>query len=216
MIGKLVPYVIMIATAVLAFWRDAPYASLLFLLYMAAWYTTRLVLTQGEENSVTEERHRLRERCLTTGVFIGMVVLPILTLATPLMDFAVYQPFFGQIPIGICVGCLGVFVFWRSHADLGKNWSAHLELRKEHYLVTNGIYARIRHPMYAAIFLITIAQVFLLSNWIAGPLGLITFTLLYLLRIESEEKMMRSKFGELWDSYAAETPRLIPTIPSQD
>lgn len=68
---------------------------------------------------------------------------------------------------------LGVYLFWRSHADLGGMWSAHLEVRKEHRLITHGIYSRIRHPMYSAIFLITLAQAMVLTNWIAGPIGLL-------------------------------------------
>ena len=41
-----------------------------------------------------------------------------------------------------------------------------------HYmLVTNGIYRRIRHPMYSAFWLWAIAQALLLPNWIAGPAG---------------------------------------------
>jgi protein-S-isoprenylcysteine O-methyltransferase Ste14 len=40
---------------------------------------------------------------------------------------------------------LAVWLFWRSHADLGRNWSPSLELREGHELVTEGVYRYVRH-----------------------------------------------------------------------
>jgi len=47
-------------------------------------------------------------------------------------------------------------------------------MRKEHRLVTAGVYRHIRHPMYAAIFLWCLAQGLLLPNWLAGWSALAT------------------------------------------
>ena len=212
MIKTALPYAVMAAVALLGLWRGAPYAVLPFLLFLASWSTVRVILTRGEDKPVAEERDRRRERSLTTGVLIGMVLLPFVTLATPLVDFAAYGALPGQVVAGWAVGLVGIYVFWRSHADLGKNWSPHLEVREGHRLITGGIYARMRHPMYTAIFLITIAQLLILTNWIAGPAGLVTFLLLYIVRIGPEEQMMRDQFGADWDAYAARTPRLIPKL----
>ena len=210
MIGKLIPYAIMAAVAALALWRDAPYATIPFLCAMLAWYTTRMLLTDASPKEVVQERDAKRERSLAAAVGIGIVVIPLITLATPILDFAAYKVFPGQLFIGGVVALVGVYVFWRSHADLGSMWSAHLELREGHTLVTKGIYSRIRHPMYTAIFLITIAQAFLLTNLIAGPAGLFAFALLYITRIDPEEQMMADQFGKEWDAYAARAPRLMP------
>lgn len=210
MIGKLIPYLIMLVVTGLALWRGAPYATLLFIAIMATWYSVRMVLTEGTPLEVKEERDAKRERPLAGIVGVGMVFIPLLTLATPLLDFAAYAALAGQLFVGTLVALVGVYLFWRSHADLGAMWSAHLEVRKEHQLITHGIYSRIRHPMYSAIFLITLAQALILSNWIAGPLGLVAFTALYLVRIGPEERMMAEQFGAEWEAYAARTPRLVP------
>ncbi|MEM6898024.1 MAG: protein-S-isoprenylcysteine O-methyltransferase [Pseudomonadota bacterium] len=214
MIAASIPYLIMAATLGLALWRDAPYATIPFLVLMTAWYTTRLVLTSYDAANVREERDRGRERLLAGLVGVGMIFAPILVLATPLLDFAAYVPLPGQVTVGFALGLVGVYVFWRSHADLGANWSAHLELQKSQTLITHGIYARMRHPMYTAIFLITASQALMLSNWIAGPVGLVTFTLLYVTRIEAEEKMMRDAFAGAYEEYAARVPRLLPRLRS--
>ncbi|MEM8536768.1 MAG: protein-S-isoprenylcysteine O-methyltransferase [Pseudomonadota bacterium] len=203
-----IPFLIMLATFIAATWRDAPYVGAgSFLLLMAVWYAIRLLIVGDQTPDVVEARAPLRERTLTTCVFIGMVVLPVVTLATPVFDMLAYPPLPGHVLIGLIFGGLGCFVFWRAHADLGNNWSAHLELQTTHALVTRGIYRHMRHPMYVAIFLITIAQAVLIENIIGGLSGFVTFTALYLLRINGEEAMMADKFGADWTQYASRTPR---------
>ena len=104
----------------------------------------------------------------------------------------------------------GLWLFRRSHADLGRNWSVTLELREEHRLVTSGVYERIRHPMYSAIFLVYTAQALLIHNWIAGLGGIFSFGLMYVIRVPKEEAMMREQFGEAYDAYCRSSGRLWP------
>ena len=101
-------------------------------------------------------------------------------------------------------------MFFRSHADLGRNWSISLQIRNEHRLVTTGIYRLIRHPMYSSFFLLAIAQLMLLPNWFAGATGLIGIGLLYAFRVRQEERMMVERFGAEYRDYMAHTWRLIP------
>jgi protein-S-isoprenylcysteine O-methyltransferase Ste14 len=138
-----------------------------------------------------------------------------LYLFTPLLDFANYSlPAF--VPwCGTAVMLLALWLFWRSHADLGQNWSVTLEVRKGHELVTHGVYRSIRHPMYASIFLWCIAQGLLLENWLAGWSSFVTFTLMYLLRTPREERMMCEYFGQKYRDYMNRTGRLFPRIKRQ-
>jgi protein-S-isoprenylcysteine O-methyltransferase Ste14 len=114
----------------------------------------------------------------------------------------------------ICVGFIifGLVILRKAHIDLGENYSQDLEIKEEHVLVTWGIYKYIRHPMYAAGFLISIAQIGLLQNWIAGFSGVIVLSFFYLLRVPAEEEMMIKTFGEDYLSYRSQTKRLIPFI----
>ena len=66
--------------------------------------------------------------------------------------------------------------------------------------------------MYAALLLYAVAQTLLLSNWIAGPCFLVQFTLMFILRLRGEERMMSEKFGQAYEEYARRTKRLIPGI----
>jgi protein-S-isoprenylcysteine O-methyltransferase Ste14 len=49
--------------------------------------------------------------------------------------------------------------------------------------------------MYAALFLYSIGQALLLLNWVAGPSHLVSFGILFALRIRAEERMMLETFG---------------------
>lgn len=118
---------------------------------------------------------------------VGMMLLPLVALFTPWIDFALYEPTSAAFVLGTVAMALGVHVFDRAHADPGAYWSPRLEVRDGHELITTGIYGRVGNPMYAAILLICIGQALLLENWLAGVAGLIAFTVLYALRVTREE-----------------------------
>jgi protein-S-isoprenylcysteine O-methyltransferase Ste14 len=151
-----------------------------------------------------------RDRALVAAVFAGSILLPALYLFTPWLGFADYRwPQF--LPwCGAAAMVMALWLFWRAHVDLGLNWSITLEIRQAHELIVHGVYRRIRHPMYAAIFLFAVAQGLLLQNWLAGWAGFVTFAMLYLVRAPREEKMMREFFGEPYRDYMQRTGRLWP------
>jgi protein-S-isoprenylcysteine O-methyltransferase Ste14 len=49
---------------------------------------------------------------------------------------------------GFALGLASLGLRTWTHAALGRFWSAQLQLRAAHRLITSGPYARIRHPMY--------------------------------------------------------------------
>jgi protein-S-isoprenylcysteine O-methyltransferase Ste14 len=151
------------------------------------------------------------EVVLLTIAWLGFFV-PLFWIATPWLAFADYP--LHPLPFAAGIACLavGLWYFHRSHADLGTNWSVTLEVREKHQLVTHGIYRRVRHPMYMALFLYSVGQVLALPNWVAGPSYLLAFGLLFVLRIGPEERMMREQFGADYDAYVARTKRLIPGV----
>ncbi len=155
------------------------------------------------------------EKILLVTVITASLLLPVLYLFTPLLGFADYR-FPVLVPlIGTPVMVISLWLFWRSHADLGQNWSVSLELRENHELVTHGIYRTIRHPMYASIWLWDFAQAMLLQNWVAGWCALLTFAAMYFLRTPREEQLMCEAFGEEYREYMRKTGRLFPRMTSR-
>jgi len=152
------------------------------------------------------------EKTLLIFVGVGSLLLPVLYLFTPLLAFADYRlPVFAPW-LGTALMIAALWLFYRSHADLGKNWSVTLELHKGHQLIRHGIYRSIRHPMYMSILLWGLSQGLLLRNWLAGWSALATFSVLYAVRTPREERMMIEFFGEEYLNYMRQTGRIFPRI----
>jgi protein-S-isoprenylcysteine O-methyltransferase Ste14 len=162
--------------------------------------------------AVVESRRGPLEIALLALMWITGVILPLVAIFTPFLSFADYPLHPGAFAMGTVVLSLGIWLFYRSHADLGRNWSISLEIREDHQLVRSGVYRLIRHPMYTAIFLTALAQALLLSNWLAGPSCFLAFLVMFALRIGREETMMLNKFGEAYGDYMNRTKRLIPHL----
>lgn len=152
---------------------------------------------------------------LETGIlalaWIGFFI-PLIWVVSPAFSFTEYALRTGPPAAGVMCMAIGLWLFYRSHADLGTNWSITLEVREQHRLITHGIYRRIRHPMYSALALYSIGQALVIPNWVAGPSNLIAFAILFLLRVRAEERVMALGFGGEYAAYAARTKRLIPCV----
>jgi protein-S-isoprenylcysteine O-methyltransferase Ste14 len=153
-----------------------------------------------------------RERLLLAAQVTGQLLMPALYAFTDQPAFATYtfHPILAWA--GSAVLALGLYLFYRAHADLGRSWSATLVIRERHRLVTGGVYRAVRHPMYSAFLAWAVAQALLLPNWIAGPAGLVGFALLFFGRVGHEERMMLETFGDEYRDYMARTRRVIPGL----
>jgi len=158
----------------------------------------------------SESRTSWQEKTMLGLLFLAMFFLPLIYSATTWLDFANYSLPVWAGWLGVILILLALLVFWRSHADLGLNWSPSLEIRTEHKLITNGIFGTIRHPMYASQWIWVIAQPLLIQNWIAGFLNLFVFAAFYLLRVRAEEKMMLDTFGDEYREYMNKTGAVLP------
>ena len=155
------------------------------------------------------DRKSLLDILLLALAGIGMLV-PLVYVFSSLLDFANYQ-----LPrwvgwLGAILFAVAIWLLWRSHVDLGRNWTPTLSIRDDHQLVTSGVFKHIRHPMYAAHLLWAVAQVLMLHNWIAGFSFLVVSIPQYLLRVNAEEQMMLEQFGEQYKNYMQRTGRIIP------
>ncbi len=165
----------------------------------------------SQKTRISENRRGALEIVLMALIGLGMFLLPILGF-TPILEFANYPSSAAAVVAGTLMLIASLWLFFKSHADLGKNWSMTLQIREEHALVSNGVYKSIRHPMYTSIFLLSFAQLLLLSNWISAPALLIAFSILFAIRLRTEEQMMLDKFGAQYESYRQKTKRIIPGV----
>ncbi|MCK4504435.1 MAG: isoprenylcysteine carboxylmethyltransferase family protein [Candidatus Aegiribacteria sp.] len=186
------------------------------IIFMILWLGNGLVRMlhklRYKKIEIIKSNNTKREKFLGVIVGIGLMLMPMMYIFTPWLD-----SFDMGLPdpvrwIGITGFGFGLILFWRVHKTLGKNWSPILEIRRNHKLITDGPYKYVRHPMYTQIWIWVICQWLVLSNWIVGIVGVLTWTILYVIRISEEEKMMIEEFGQEYKDYIKIIRRIIPGI----
>jgi protein-S-isoprenylcysteine O-methyltransferase Ste14 len=104
----------------------------------------------------------------------------------------------------------GVVRLWPVYV-LGNRFSGLVAIQPGHTLVTSGIYRAIRNPSYLGMLLNSLGWGLAFRSWIGVILTVVTLVPL-VARINAEERLLRSQFGEKYDAYRARTSRLIPGI----
>jgi len=185
----------------------------LFVVLVIGWYLIGYEYARrSRREKIVSSARGPRETALLLVSLTKLGVLPLLFMATAIPHFAVYSfhPIVAWLGLFFAIAVLGMFQL--THRALGRNWSVSLDVRESHQLVTDGIYRKIRHPMYSAFWLWAIAQALLLPNWVAGFAGLVGFGTLYFGRVAREERMMLETFGDRYRAYMARTGRVFPWI----
>jgi protein-S-isoprenylcysteine O-methyltransferase Ste14 len=96
--------------------------------------------------------------------------------------------------------------------QLGKEWSLTARLVEGHRLVTEGPYALVRHPIYTGMAGKLLATGLTYSHWLGLLLGVIVFTIGTVVRVHSEERLLRAEFGAEFDAYARRVPAVVPWL----
>jgi len=151
----------------------------------------------------------------------------------PLLGRIKDTPITSPFLVGTAFSITGTLIRWWCYRTLGRFFTFELSVRKEHQLVTSGPYAIVRHPSYTGILLQYIGVLIShgsRTSWLrdSGVLetvpglkifalvwlverGIATFTLLR--RIDQEEQVIKSHFGDEWKRWAKVVKyRLIPGI----
>lgn len=93
---------------------------------------------------------------------------------------------------------------------LGRLWSIHLEIRKDHQLIREGIYARLRHPAYTAVMMEMIAIPLVANAYWTVLLAVGAYIPVLLVRWSNEERELIKKFGEEYVRYTKQVPAFLP------
>jgi protein-S-isoprenylcysteine O-methyltransferase Ste14 len=94
---------------------------------------------------------------------------------------------------------------------LGHRFSGLVAIQPGHKLVTSGVYGLIRNPSYLGLLIGALGWALAFRSWIGVLLTALLIPPL-IARINSEERLLRSQFGEEYDAYYSRTWRLIPGL----
>jgi protein-S-isoprenylcysteine O-methyltransferase Ste14 len=81
-----------------------------------------------------------------------------------------------------------------------------------HKLVTEGPYRIVRNPIYTGMFGMLLATGLAISHWIGLLLAIVVFAVGTVIRVQSEEKLLREAFGAEFEAYAQRVPAVIPFL----
>ena len=184
-----------------------------FVILAIGWYLIRYrYARRSRREKVVRTARGPRESALLLISLTGLGILPLIFVATGIPQFASYPFHPIQGWLGLLFAIATLWMFRLTHKALGRNWSVSLDVREGHRLVTDGIYSRVRHPMYSAFWLWAVAQALLLPNWVAGFAGLVGFGTLFFGRVAREERMMLEMFGDSYRAYMERTDRVFPSV----
>lgn len=187
---------------------DVPRIS--FLLFTAVLAAIRFRYQRlCRDNRIVRSESGLADYGLIALVFVAVLPLPLLYTFSHALDFADYQVVPGLRWCGLPLKAAGLWLFWRSHLALGRNWSGWIALRQRHQLVTAGVYRFSRHPQYLAVLIYGAGLALLWNNWLAGPSTLLAAALLLGIRAPREEVLLLRVFPDDYRDYARSTPRLL-------
>jgi len=99
-----------------------------------------------------------------------------------------------------------------SVCTLGKQWAWQARLVEGHQLITTEPYAHVRNPIYTGMFGMLIATGLATEHWVGLVVAMVIFAAGMVIRVRSEEKLLRTEFGEEFEQYKKRVPAVLPGI----
>jgi protein-S-isoprenylcysteine O-methyltransferase Ste14 len=113
--------------------------------------------------------------------------------------------------IGLALMTLGGTLRLAAMYALGRRFTGLVAIQEGHRLQTSGLYRHIRHPSYAGMLLYLAGYVLIFRCWV-GLLLVAAMLAILLARMNAEEALLESAFGDEYASYRRHTRRLVPWL----
>ena len=131
-----------------------------------------------------------------------------------LPEFALAAPAYPAlrwVAAAVAIVCLAATIkAWRR---MGKNWRMDVSLDKPAEIITDGLFARVRHPIYAFSILLMLCSAVILPTLPMAIVAIVHITLMNL-KARNEERHLLRTGGETYARYLARTGRFLPRLGS--
>jgi protein-S-isoprenylcysteine O-methyltransferase Ste14 len=165
-----------------------------------------------------KEPEAKRDRWSLLGIFLQMCAYFLVWFQPP------WQPFLPAVAVlsggigiaySVCTVALAVASVWLVAAavrTLGKQWALAARLVEGHKLITEGPYGFVRNPIYTGMLGMLVATGLAMEHWVALDVAVVLFAVGLVIRVRSEEKLLRAAFGKEFEEYAKRVPAVLPGI----
>ena len=110
------------------------------------------------------------------------------------------------VGVGLCY--IGLLVLLASLVSFGKSFRVGIDVDQPDKLVTTGIFAVSRNPIYVGFALVLVGQFLVFPNWV--PLAyLVGGVLLFHRQVLREEEFMGRHYGDEYEQYRARVRRYV-------
>ena len=107
---------------------------------------------------------------------------------------------------------LGCLLSWTSAGTLGRHLRLDAALDTDHRLIRAGAYRFVRHPIYASMLCMLLANGAMVATPLRFALGLAFFLAGTEIRVHVEDALLAERFGEEFQQYRRSTPAYVPLV----
>lgn len=211
---------IIISVAIFAYvgylaWRQLPSFDFqviagFFLVYLLWTIIAEIWIYQDPGQFVVEDDDRRSYVYLQLTYMAGLLFAVIDFIQLHITRIKSLEP--GVIFIGFILFLISCLIRWWGFKSIGKFFNPRVAIYEHHTLITDGAYAKIRHPLYLGTLINVLAITVIFNSW-GALLIMICLTIPALIyRIKVEESFLIDHFGDDYIRYMERTKRLFPGI----
>lgn len=190
--------------------RDDFFILIAFFALFLGWSIIETLIYKDPDTLVIEDDDRRSYLFLQLSSFLALFYALIDFLDYHFTRMSNLEP--GVIYLGFLIFILNAILRYHAITTLGKYYNPRVAVYQEHSLVTDGIYKKIRHPMYLSALLNVLAIALIFSSW--GALVIMLFAVLpaVIYRINIEEEVLLTHLGSEYRQYLDNSKKMIPGI----
>jgi protein-S-isoprenylcysteine O-methyltransferase Ste14 len=184
-----------------------PWALLFWTVHFWAFWPEFRIIRAARRNATTQDAKSIQ--VITWGMWIGYFAAyglsAVAALQVPVHRVAVFLS-------GVAVIVAGSLLRRHCWRLLGASFTGDVRAREGQEVITRGAYALVRHPSYTAGTLMNVGIGIALGSWASALVLLVASLVVYLYRIEVEERALLAVLGEPYARFLSTRKRLIPFL----
>ena len=110
--------------------------------------------------------------------------------------------------LGVFACMLGLVFFVLSMLSFGRSFRVGIDIERPDTLITDGVFAVTRNPIYVAFWMVLLGQFLVFPNWLLFAY-LLAATWLFHRQVLREEALLELHYGQLCESYRSRVRRYL-------